>query len=170
MGRLHIHLYLAFADDGMGKLADLITLGQVGIEVVLAVEARPGVDSGLETQPRPNSLFDAATIDHGQHARHGCIHKRYVGIWVRPVVCGRAGKQLGTRRDLGMDLQTHHQFPFPGVAVDCVGRTGVAHGAAPCGSEWRPDVPALQQLELIPPRPLACRAPSRCASPPSTKA
>ena len=38
----------AFADDGMGVLADLITLRQIGIEVILPIKARPEIDLGIQ--------------------------------------------------------------------------------------------------------------------------
>jgi hypothetical protein len=54
-----LDLHLALADDRVGELADLIALRQVGVEVVLAVEARPQIDLGLQPQARAHGLLDA---------------------------------------------------------------------------------------------------------------
>jgi hypothetical protein len=51
--------HLALADDRVLELADLIALRQVGIEVVLAVEARPQIDLRLEAQAGAHGLLDA---------------------------------------------------------------------------------------------------------------
>ena len=51
--------HLARADDRVVELADLVALRQVGIEVVLAVEAREAVDRGLQPEPGADRLLDA---------------------------------------------------------------------------------------------------------------
>ena len=51
--------HLALADDRLLVLRDLIALRQVGIEVVLAVEAAPEVDLRLEAEAGADRLRDA---------------------------------------------------------------------------------------------------------------
>ena len=55
----HVDDDLALADDRVVELADLVALRQVGIEVVLAVEAREEVDLRLEAEAGADRLLDA---------------------------------------------------------------------------------------------------------------
>ena len=71
----HFHQHLAFAHDGLIKLADLVALGQVGVEIVLPVKGGLEVDLGLEAKPRAHGLFNAVFVDHGQHTGHGRVHE-----------------------------------------------------------------------------------------------
>ncbi len=48
---LEVDKDLALAHNRILELANLIALGQVGIEVVLAVEQRAQIDLGLQAQP-----------------------------------------------------------------------------------------------------------------------
>ena len=84
MGWLNIDLDLALTDDREFKLADLIALRQIGIEIVLPVKARVFVDLRLEAQSGADRLFDAFAIDHRQHARHRRIDQRDVAIGIGP--------------------------------------------------------------------------------------
>jgi hypothetical protein len=58
------------ADQRVVELADLIALRQVGVEVVLAVEARPLVDLGAHRHAGAHRLADALGVGHRQHPRH----------------------------------------------------------------------------------------------------
>ncbi|MNL36124.1 hypothetical protein D3C87_1581920 [compost metagenome] len=85
---------LALADDRVLELRDLIALRQVGIEIVLAVEDRALVDLRLEAKTGAHGLGHAFLVDHGQHAGHGRVDQRNVGIG-RIAEGGRgAGKQF----------------------------------------------------------------------------
>ena len=108
----HFDQHFPLAHDGVVKLADLIALRQVGVEIVLAVKGRTQVDRSLQPQPRAHRLFDAKGVDNRQHARHGRIDKSHVGIGFRPHLGRGARKELGVRGDLGMDLHPDHQFPI----------------------------------------------------------
>ena len=65
----------ALAHDGVGELADLIALGQVGIEIVLPVKHRTQIDLGFETQPGAHGLPDRGLVEDRQHAGHGRVDK-----------------------------------------------------------------------------------------------
>ena len=56
---LQLDLDIAGADDGMLELADLVAVRQVGVEIVLAVEAREHVDLRLQPQPGAHGLGHA---------------------------------------------------------------------------------------------------------------
>ena len=72
--------HLALADDRVVELADLVALRQVGVEVVLAVEAREAVDRRLQPEPGPHRLLDAEAVDHRQHPRHRRVDQADVGV------------------------------------------------------------------------------------------
>ena len=52
-------LDFAGADDGMLELADLVAGGEVGVEVVLPVEAGDGIDAGVQAKAGADGLRDA---------------------------------------------------------------------------------------------------------------
>ena len=55
--------------QGLVVLADLVALGQVGIEVVLACEHRPPPDFAAEGQRQPYGQIDRVLVRHRQRAR-----------------------------------------------------------------------------------------------------
>ena len=123
-----LHLDEALADDRILVLADLIALRQIGIKVVLAVEAGPEVDLRLQPQARAHRLLDAATIDHGQHAGHGGVDKADLLVRAGAETHGGAAEQLGVGGDLGVNLKAQNDFPGAGAAFDQFG-SGVGHDA-----------------------------------------
>src|SRR5438477_80717 len=54
--------------DRLVVLADLVRLGAVGIEVVLAMEPARLGDPAVEREADLDRLFDGALVDHRQHA------------------------------------------------------------------------------------------------------
>ncbi len=118
LGRGEVDQHHAFADDGVLVLADLISLGKVGIEVILAVEHRAQVDLRLEAEAGADRLRHAFLVDHREHARHGRIDQRDMAVG-RAAEFGRgAGKQLRLARHLGMDFEADDDFPVAGGAGD----------------------------------------------------
>jgi predicted nucleic acid-binding protein len=65
---------------GLEELRNLVALRQVRIEIVLAVEDRAVVDLRLEAKPGAHRLLDALLVDHRQHAGHGRIDQRDIGV------------------------------------------------------------------------------------------
>ena len=84
----------------MVQLADLVALGQVRIEVVLAVEGGQEVDPGAHPQPRAHRLRHASLVEHGQHPREAPVHERHLRVRLGPHGRARAREELGLRRDL----------------------------------------------------------------------
>jgi len=107
-----VNQHLAHSHDGMVKLADLIALRQVGVEIVLAVKGRGQVDLRLQAQPGAHRLFNAKLVDHRQHPRHRGIDEGDVRIRLGPDLCGRPREQFGPAGDLGVNLHPDHQFPI----------------------------------------------------------
>ncbi len=69
-------LDLALADQRVVELADLIALRQIGVEVILAVEAAPAVDHRVERHAGAHRLADALAVRHRQHPRHRRVDQR----------------------------------------------------------------------------------------------
>lgn len=67
--------HLALAHDRVEELRNLIALRQVGIEVVLAVEAREAVDLGFQAKSGLHRLLHAVLVEHGQHTGHGGVNE-----------------------------------------------------------------------------------------------
>ena len=113
-----VDLDRALAHDRVLVLRDLVALRQVGIEVVLAVEHRAQVDLRVEPEAGAHRLLDAALVDHRQHAGHGGVDQRHLGVGIGAERGRRAGEELGVGDDLGMDFQPEHDFPIAGFAFD----------------------------------------------------
>ena len=91
-------------------LADLVRLGAVRIEVVLAMEPARLGDSAVERQADLDRLFDDCLVDHRQHA--GMAQAERAGERVRlgpePVLAG--AEHLGGGIQLDVDLQPDHRL------------------------------------------------------------
>ena len=108
LGR-HRHRQAAVARQREGVLADLVALGQVGVEVVLALEAhRLGLDLAVQCQPGEHHELHGAAVDDRQRTRHA--HADGADARVRLVVLAlgwgrRAGAEhLGLGPQLCVDL------------------------------------------------------------------
>ena len=111
------------ADDRQFVLADLVTLGQVGVEVILAREDRAPRHAGVDCQPEFHRHAYRLGIEHGQHAGISQIDQVGLRVRRRPVGGGRAGEDLRAGQQLGMDLQPDDGLPLhqanPGGARRC---------------------------------------------------
>ena len=85
---------LALANDRLFVLADLIALGQIGIEIILAVKNAEQIDLGVQAKAGLDRLFNTIFVDHGQHPGHGGINQRDMFIGACPERRRRAGKQF----------------------------------------------------------------------------
>ena len=117
-----IHHNFALTHDGMFVLADLIALRQIGIEIILTVKDGPIIDLCLQTKTGANGLRDAFTVDHWQHAGHGRIHQRHMGIGCAAKFSRSRRKEFGVRAHLSMNLHAHDDFPIARSALDQLGR------------------------------------------------
>src|SRR5271170_3484022 len=106
------------ADDRALVLGYLIALGQVGIEIILAVEGRTEIDPGLEPEAGAHRLSHAFAVDDRQHARHRRIDQRDMRVGLAAERRRSAGEQLRARRHLSVDLETDDHFPIARRALD----------------------------------------------------
>ncbi len=107
-------------DKRMIKLRNLVTLRQIGVEVVLAIEARPCVDLGIQRHAGAHRLTDALLVEHGQHAGHGRVDEADLAVGLGPERGRRTGEELGLRRDLRVDLKADHDLPLAGAAMNAI--------------------------------------------------
>src|SRR5207253_1039229 len=91
-------------------LGDLVALGEIRIEVVLAGEPVSGPDSAIQGQPGPNGELDGVAVQNRQAA--GETQTGGTGLAVRrhPEPGATATEQLGLREQLGMNLQADDRF------------------------------------------------------------
>ena len=122
------HFDLALAHQRVIELADLVTLRQIGVKVVLAIEPRPLVDLRAHRHAGAHRLADAFAVRHRQHAGHRRIDQTDLAVGLCPERGGRAGKQLRLAGDLGMDFEADHDLPFTGCALDAI----IAHLTTTC--------------------------------------
>jgi hypothetical protein len=113
-----IHHDLALAHQRIFILADLIALGQVGIEVVLPIEDRVEIDFGFQPETGTNRLREAALVDHREHPWHGGIDQAYMRVRHAAELGRGAREQLRVGGDLGMDFHADHHLPFAGGAFN----------------------------------------------------
>jgi hypothetical protein len=78
------HLDHALADNRMVELADLVALRQIGVEIILPVEAREGVDLRVQRHPGADSLTHALAVHDWKHARHGRIDEADLRVGLAP--------------------------------------------------------------------------------------
>ena len=71
---------LALPHNGVIQLRNLIALRQIGVEIILAVKARPAVDLRVDRHAGTHSLTQAFTVWHGQHAGHRCVDKADMAV------------------------------------------------------------------------------------------
>ncbi len=87
-----INVQRALAHDGVGELADLIALWQIGIEIILPIKPAPQIDLSPKAKARPHRLFNAIAVQDRQHAGHARIHKADVGVWCAAIRGAGTGK------------------------------------------------------------------------------
>ena len=106
------HVEVALRDDGQLVLADLVALGKIGVEVVLACEHGAPRDLGIDGQPELHGHAHRLAVEHGQHARIAQVHQIGLRVGLGAIGRGRAGEDLGLRGQLCVDLQADDCFPL----------------------------------------------------------
>ena len=110
-------------------LRDLVRLGHVGVEVVLAVE-RAGLHRAVEGQADSHREFDGLTVEHGKGTGQSECHRVDVRVRIVTEPVGAGREQLGGRGEFDVNLEAHHQL----VAVD---HERLAHFAPPGATRSR---------------------------------
>ena len=105
-------------------LRDLVALGQVGIEVVLAREDRRRVDRAAERQRGARGELDGAPVQHRQRARQAEADRAERGVRSRAEPRGAAAEDLGGGQQLRVDLEADDRLKCGHVEPDCIWKFG----------------------------------------------
>ncbi len=98
------------------ELADLVTLGQVGVEVILAREDRTRRNLRADGQAELDRADDCFTIQYRQHPGQGDIHGAGLAVRLRAKGHRCAGKDFRFCLQLGMGFQPDNHFPSHFIA------------------------------------------------------
>ena len=91
-------------------LRNLVALGQVGIEVILAGKDRSLVDAAVQRHGREHRELHRFAVQHGQGSRQSQAHGTNVGVG-RIAEMSRAGAEnLGRGQELDVYLQPDHRL------------------------------------------------------------
>src|SRR5690606_6647035 len=103
---LSVDVYVEPAAGGERRvvLADLIALGQVRIEVLLAGELAYSVDIAAQSQSRAHRQLRGPRVHDGQRARPSETHGTNVAVWKAAKCDGTAAEKLGARQQLRVDF------------------------------------------------------------------
>ena len=106
-----VDVEMAAAHHGVGQLADLIALRQVGIEVVLAVEAALAGDFAFHGKAERHRHAECALVQHRQNAGQPQVHARGAAVGVAACRHRRVGEDLRFGGELNVHLEPNHAFP-----------------------------------------------------------
>ena len=81
----------------------------------------------LQAEAGAHRLRDAFAVDDRQHARHGRVDQRDMGVRLAAEGRGGAGEQLGVRGHLRVDFEADDDLPVARRALDQL-RVRFAHG------------------------------------------
>ena len=109
---LELDIHMAVLDDRQFELRNLIALGQVGIEIVLAREHAALGDLRINRQAELHGHGHGILVQHRQHAGHAQVHRAGLAVRRRAVGGAGAGENLGFGTQLGVNFQPDDDFPF----------------------------------------------------------
>ena len=98
--------------DRQVVLRNLVVLGHVRVEVVLAVELALRRDLAVEHQAGEGDEFEGVLVHHGQRARQAEAGRAGVDVRARAELHGTAAEHLGAGFELDVDLQADGRQVF----------------------------------------------------------
>ncbi len=102
---------LTVLDDRQLVLADLVTLRQIGIEVVLAREYGSPCDICIHSKAKFAGHADGFLVKYGQYARITEVDQAGLRVRLGSIRRRSPGKYLAPGRKLGVDFKADHDFP-----------------------------------------------------------
>ena len=91
-------------------LRNLVALGQIGIEVVLAREDGGLADAAVQCHRGADGVFDRFAIQHRKGSRESQAYRADVRIWGRSELRGAATEYLGYSEQLDVNFEPNHCF------------------------------------------------------------
>jgi hypothetical protein len=96
--------------DGLFVLGDLVALGQIRIEVVLAGEDGAFVHGTVGGERRAHGELHRALVEYRQHARQGQADRMHAVIRRRAIAHRRGTEELGLGAQLRVHFETDHDL------------------------------------------------------------
>ena len=100
----------AVLGEGLVELADLVALGEIGIEVVFAGEDGGVVDPEIERLGGLDGEFDGLAVEHGQGSGHAEADRADVGVGLGAEDVGAGAEDLGLGEQLHVHFETDDSF------------------------------------------------------------
>src|SRR5207302_4174200 len=100
-------------DDRQLVLADLVALGEVGIEIILAREDGAAVDLSLDGQAETDRVLHGLGVRHRQRARQRDVDRAGLGVRRGAERARGAREHLAVRGELRVRLDADDNFPAP---------------------------------------------------------
>ena len=92
------------------ELSDLIVLGHVRIEVVLASKYGR-FDRALKRSTQSHRQLDNVFVQHRQRTRKAETHRTHIGVGLIAKHVWTSAEQLGDRRKLAVNFETNNDLP-----------------------------------------------------------
>ena len=106
----NLHVKMPAGGQGLRVLSDLIALGQVGVEVVLAGEARARRDRRTKRERDRRRGVHDGPVEHGQRSRHAQTDGARARIRRASGGVQASAENLGARRELRVHLEAYDGF------------------------------------------------------------
>ncbi len=107
---LELKIHVAADGGGLVVLCDLIILGRVGIEIILAVELGKARDAAIQQVARQRGQAQALVIGHGQDAGQAEADRADVGVGRGAKFIGATAPHLRFRFELDVRFQPDDSF------------------------------------------------------------
>src|SRR5208282_6756046 len=92
--------YISKLSQRLVILRNLVALGQIGIEVILARKNRSLIDTAIQSQRRPSGELDGFAVQHRQSPRHPQAHGTNIGVGRSPEARRARAEDLRSRQKL----------------------------------------------------------------------
>ena len=97
-------------DDGLVELRNLVPLGQVRVEVLLAVPVRDAAYASVERHASERRESHSLRVRHGKRSRVSEAHGAHERVWCSAVLVRARAESLGFRFQLDVRLDAAHDF------------------------------------------------------------
>jgi hypothetical protein len=128
------------------ELADLVALGQVRVEVVLAGEDGQRRHLGAHGQAEADGPLHRGAVQHRQRAGQGQVHRAGLGVGLGAEGGRGAAEDLGLRGELDVVFQADHDL----VATHELGLAAHLRNPPGCGGDGRSPAAARAACSRVP--------------------
>ena len=103
---------MAVLGEGLVVLGDLVTLGRVGVEIVLPCENRLWIDPAIEREAGLNGQLYRLAAEHRQGSGQSQANRANIRVGRRAETGGAAAENLGVRSELDVHLKPDDDLIF----------------------------------------------------------